>query len=171
MINPDELLFSVDENNNPIEPQPRGVSHAKRIWHRSCHVYIVDTEKQQVLCQKRSKLKDHNAGLWEANTGGHLTAGQTYLEAAISEVSEEIGLKLDESNLKFIKEVKYEAHPEYLGIFLYKWSGDINSLVTEEEEVDELAWFPIDYVIEHILTKPDKAWSHFSYDLDFLKKI
>lgn len=35
MINKDELLFVVDENNNPVEPKPRKKVHTKGYWHRN----------------------------------------------------------------------------------------------------------------------------------------
>lgn len=169
MINPDELLFSVDENNNPIEPQLRSVSHTKRIWHRCCHVYIIDLSKHQVLCQKRSMFKDNNPGLWEPFFGGHLSPGQTYEESAIGEVGEELGLGIQTDNLLFIKEVANEKHPEFIGVFIYKWSGDIATLALEKDEVDEIKWFPIQDVISHVLTNQDKNWTYFGYDLDFLR--
>jgi 8-oxo-dGTP pyrophosphatase MutT (NUDIX family) len=168
MINSKELLFSVDENNKPIEPQPRALSHAKRIWHRTCHVYIIDVRSQQLLCQKRSPLKDNNPGLWEAFVGGHLLAGQTYHQAAAVEVGEEIGLRIKEEDLIFIKEEKNEKHPQYTGVFLYRWSGDVSSLKPEEDEVDRLEWFPVNKVVELTLIHPDAQWTHFGYSLDFL---
>jgi 8-oxo-dGTP diphosphatase len=168
MINPDEILFSVDEDNNPIEPQTRSLSHQQHLWHRCCHVYIVNSEQQLVLCQKRSMLKDNNAGLWEAFTGGHVLAGQSYVENALDEVKEEIGMDIHAEDLQFIKEAKDERHPQYLGIFKYEWAGDITSLKLEQDEVDDLKWFPVQYVIDHVQIKPDEQWTHFSYSLDFL---
>jgi 8-oxo-dGTP pyrophosphatase MutT (NUDIX family) len=169
MINPNELLFSVDENNEPIDPQPRALSHKQRIWHRGCHVYIVDSKRQLVLAQKRSIKKDNNPGLWEAPTGGHLLAGQTYEQGAVAEIGEEIGLSISENDLQFVKVAKNERHPEYIGVFKYEWAGDINWLTLEKEEVDEVKWFPVDYIIRHTHTNPDDQWVHFPYSMEFLQ--
>ncbi len=69
MINKEELIFAVDENNNPIEPISRENAHKNGIWHRISDIWIIN-KKKQVLVQKRSALKDTNPGKWEAFVGG-----------------------------------------------------------------------------------------------------
>lgn len=103
--------------------------------------------------------------------GGHLLAGQTYLQAAVAEVEEEIGLFIHENDLQFIKEEKNERHPQYIGVLAYEWSGDITSLTLEKDEVDEVRWFPVDDIIQHTLTNRDKDWTYFGYSLDFLLSL
>lgn len=72
MINSEELLFCVDDNNNPIEPLPRKFVHANSVWHRVSHIYVVNTQNKQILCQQRSLKKDALPGIQEAYFGGHV---------------------------------------------------------------------------------------------------
>ena len=101
MINKNELLCVVDENDNPLEPKSREETHARRLWHRVAHIWILN--KGSVLCQQRSLLKDKNPGMWESFFGGHLSPNQEYIEGAVKELEEEIGIKVSTDDLNFYK--------------------------------------------------------------------
>jgi isopentenyl-diphosphate delta-isomerase len=49
----------------------------------------------RIFLQKRSMLKDLSPGLWDSSCSGHLDAGEDYDAAAVRELGEEIGVKLD----------------------------------------------------------------------------
>lgn len=170
MINKSELIFVVDSNNNPIEPQERHLAHNRGYWHRVSHIYIVNNKKQ-VLCQRRSLLKDMNPGKWEPFFGGHLAPNQEYLESAVIEVNEELGLAITKNDLHFLTIFKYEAGHEYEGIFYLMWDGDINRLKFEEEEIDQLQWFSIDELQKIIVDQNDSNWSHIGHEKDSLERI
>ena len=65
MIDIQELLFVVDENNQPLKPQLRSSAHKNGLWHRTTGIWVINKSKK-VLCQKRSLKKDLNPGIWEA---------------------------------------------------------------------------------------------------------
>ncbi len=65
MINNKELLFVVDENNQPQQPLPRNVVHKNSLWHRTAAVWVIN-RNGKILCQKRSLKKDVKPGMWEA---------------------------------------------------------------------------------------------------------
>jgi isopentenyl-diphosphate Delta-isomerase len=119
VINKDEMLFVVDKNNNPLEPKPRSEVHSKGYWHRTAHVWILNF-KNQLLCQKRSLLKDSNPGFWEPFFGGHLAPGVEYLDGAIEELNEELGLNIKKDQLKLFKIYKEQGDKpsEFQGVFL-----------------------------------------------------
>jgi isopentenyldiphosphate isomerase len=172
MINPDELLFSVDENNSPIDPQSRALSHQTGIWHRSCHVWIIN-DKQEILCQQRSLLKDSNPGRWEPFFGGHLAPGQEYMTTATSELKEELGLSVNSGQLRFFKEYKYSKGTEFQGIFVLEWDGDLSTLRLEEDEVQTVTWRSIDEVEQLVVREKSEQWTFIGYGselLDWLKK-
>lgn len=100
MIKKDELLFTVDEFNNPVEPMPRNEVHSKGIWHRTTQIWIIN-DRKQILCQRRSLLKDSNPGKWEAFWGGHLAPNQEYVDCALQELREELGISVSKSDLNF----------------------------------------------------------------------
>lgn len=171
MITPDELLFSVDEDNKPIGPQPRRLSHETGIWHRTCHVWIINKEGE-ILCQQRSLLKDSNPGCWEPFFGGHLAPEQKYIDAAIAEVQEELGLRAQPDQLRFFKEYKYTPGTEFQGIFILEWNGSIASLKLEKDEVQQVARKTIDEIKSEVVDKRSKQWTFMGYEdelLNFLR--
>ncbi|HXS15141.1 MAG TPA: NUDIX domain-containing protein, partial [Candidatus Saccharimonadales bacterium] len=85
MIKKDELLFTVDENNLLQEPKPRNEVHANGYWHRTAHIWIFN-DKKEILCQKRSLLKDMNPGKWEPFFGGHMAPQEEYIDNALLEL-------------------------------------------------------------------------------------
>ena len=140
MINSDELLFCVDENNNPIDPKPRSLVHTTGIWHRTSHIWVINNVGK-ILCHRRSLLKDNAPGQWSCFFGGHISYKQTYLESAVSELFEEINLKINKKELEEIFIYKLESGKEFNGVFILRWNGNISDLKPESDEIDKIEWF------------------------------
>lgn len=170
MIIKKELLFTVDESNNPIEPMPRDIVHSQGLWHRTNQIWIIN-DKKQILCQRRSLLKDMNPGKWEALFGGHIKAGQGYVENALEELQEELGIIAAQDDLHFFTIHKSEKHKEFEGIYYLLWNGNISDLYLEEDEVDQVKWFEINELMEVLVMKKDTNWSRFGYEEDLLNKL
>lgn len=169
MINPEELLFVVDESNNPIQPKIRKEVHANGYWHRVSHIWIINSQKQ-ILCQKRSKLKDVNPGKWEAHFGGHVASQEEYIDNAVKETKEEAGIERKKEDMIFVKVFKYARDKEFQGIFYTTWDGDIRSLTLEKEEVERVAWLNIPE-LEKIFKEIDASWVHHGYEKELLGTI
>lgn len=167
MLNKYELLFVVDEHNQPLEPKTRDSVHKDGDWHRVSHVWIFN-HNFDVLCQKRSEKKDKNPGKWEPYFGGHLGPGTDYLEGALTEVSEELSLTLAELTFAFVH--KNISAKEFQGIFYAIWSGQFDNLQLETDEVAEISWIPIEKLLTE-LEKNDPDWVDFGYTLDIRKYI
>lgn len=168
-INKEELLFTVDENNNSVDPRPRGVVHREGLWHRTAHVWIINS-KGEILCQKRSMKKDSKPGLWEARFGGHLAPRADYLETAIVEAEEELGLKINRGDLKSLMVYKSEPDKEFQGEYLLKWDGELSDLIREEEEVDELRWMKIKEV-QKFFQQRDSNWVFSGCEEEILNRL
>jgi isopentenyldiphosphate isomerase len=169
MINADELLFVVDQNNNPTQAKPRKVTHTKHLWHRCSHIWVINS-KNQVLCQRRSRLKDVNPGKWEAHFGGHVKDKEEYIDNALIESKEEIGLDRNKDDMIFFKTYKYDKDNEFQGIFYTYWNGNANNLKLEKEEVDEIKWVNI-IDLQKIFKDKDKQWVYHGYEEDLLNSI
>lgn len=171
MIKNDELLLVVDENNIPIDPKPRHEVHKSGYWHRTSHIWIINTQ-YQILCQKRSLLKDSNPGKWEPFFGGHISPNEEYFDVAIRELNEEIGLKIDrEEDLKLFKIYKNELGKEFQALYFTIWNGDINTLTLEMEEIDQVKWFSIHDISEKLIKNIDPVWSVMGYEKELLAYI
>ena len=79
---------------------PRGEVHRRGLWHRSSHLWLTDTSR--LLLQKRHPDKETDPGRWDIAVAGHLSAGQTPLEALVREAFEELGLRLEPRALEFL---------------------------------------------------------------------
>jgi isopentenyldiphosphate isomerase len=167
MINASELLFVVDENDNPLVPLPRKDVRANGHWCRCVHVWIIN-DKQELLCQKRSELKDLDPGNWETFVGGHVGAGDEYTVSAIREVYEETGIMMEQEKLKLVKLYKDPTNRQFRGIYYYKWNGSLDEVVKEEDEVAEVAWLHVDQVHKHLVTDKHPGWYRPGYEEEIL---
>lgn len=170
MIIKDELLLTVDDSNNPIEPRSRNEVHAKGYWHRTTHIWVMNS-KQQILCQKRSLLKDTNPGKWESFFGGHLMPGQDYLEGTIKELKEELGINLQKDKFHFFQIHKCISDKEFQGIYYIKWDETTDNLILEKEEIDQVKWFSISELIEILIKRKNKKWTLWEYQDKLLHKL
>jgi isopentenyldiphosphate isomerase len=166
MIIPQELIFAVDELDNPISPVARDEAHKKGIWHRISHVWIINSNKE-LLCQKRSQNKDTNPGKWEAFFGGHVGAGESYVHAAIKETQEETGLLFTPEQLHYVTTAKSEHMPHFQAAF-YAVIADNASINFEKEEVEKVQWIPIAEITNMLFDTNDPDWVHVAYEANIL---
>lgn len=94
----DELLVVVDDDDRVMNHVRRAECHADpELVHRSVHVVVECGGR--LLLQRRGFEKDKSAGQWDSACSGHVRPGETYREAAIRELEEELGIR---SEPKFI---------------------------------------------------------------------
>ena len=97
-----EFLDVVDENGNPTgEVVSREKAHREGIPHRTSHVWIVRIKggRLQILLQKRSDDKDSYPGCYDISSAGHIPAGKDFVESALRELYEELGVKAQPKDL------------------------------------------------------------------------
>lgn len=134
----------------------RSIVHEMGSWHKTSHVWIVrKTDKgKDILLQKRSHNKDSYPGCYDISSAGHIPAGIDYLESALRELREELGIQALPEELKNIgvqitvsDSVFYDKpfhNREYSRVYVYDGSNlDIDSLSIQKEEVESVMW--IDY--------------------------
>lgn len=168
MINNQELLFIVDENNQPQKPQLRSVAHKNGLWHRTSGVWVIN-HKKQILCHKRSLKKDIRPGAWEAFFGGHLAPNEDYKQNAASELSEELGIKVNENNLISYKVLKSDkpTHKEFQHIFALILDEN-QKFQFEKVEIEQLSWKDIKEVENILVNKKDDGWVQKPWDKEVL---
>lgn len=93
--NQNEILDIVDKNDKVIGQARRKEVHKdKRLIHRSIGVAIFN-RRGEIFLQQRSKTKDTDPLLWTISCSGHLKKGDDYFVAAIRELQEELGIKVE----------------------------------------------------------------------------
>ena len=88
----EEMFDVVDETDRVLRAEPRRIVHVNNLLHRAVHMLLFNTPGEFLL-QKRSIWKDRNPGLWDSSAAGHVDSGESYLEAARRELSEELGIE------------------------------------------------------------------------------
>lgn len=133
----EELLDVVDENDLVIEVKTRGEIHARALMHRAVHI-LVFNRVGDLFIQKRSMSKDENPGLWDSSAAGHVDSGEAYLDCALREINEELGIVVaGELQLLFKLPASPATGHEHSVIYRCNYDGP---LVLQKEEIDEGQW-------------------------------
>lgn len=96
-----------------------------------------------VLTRRARTLRSHG-GQW-ALPGGRCDPGETVAQAALREVSEEIGLFLDESAVLGVLD-DYPTRSGYLMTPVVVWAGDPGAIVPNPAEVASVHYIPLAHV-------------------------
>ena len=143
-----EYLDICDSDGNLIgERKSKKEVHEKGLWHRSVHIWIINS-KGEVLLQKRSPFVDNHPNEWDISSAGHVSAGEDDMTSALREVEEEIGLRLTPKNIEQIGTVKQMAKREgYINneinpVYIVKMDLDPNKIKKQYEEVSEVKFMP-----------------------------
>lgn len=169
MINDSELLYVVDEKNNPLPSKQRYEVHEKGDWHRCSQVYIVNSHRQ-ILCQKRASTLDMYPGMWDPKFGGHLRPHEEYVDNALIELKEELGFRKEKEDLHFFEVYKSEKDKEFQAVYSTKWDGKLENIHLEKAEVDHVEWKDISE-LERIFKSHDPHWIQAGYELRLLSQL
>lgn len=87
-----EYFDIVDIAGNIIGKASRKECHSNpNLLHRVSHILVFNSQNKLYL-QKRSIHKDIQPGKWDTSVGGHLNLGESFEQAAIRELNEELGI-------------------------------------------------------------------------------
>lgn len=162
------------------EKMGRKEIHDQGIWHRCVHIWVLNS-KGELLIQKRASQLDNFGGLWDISAAGHVSAGETKEEAAIKELSEELGLIIPFEEFIFIDEIKVSLPNTHVSgiknhfdaIYLIKKDLDPAKLVLQEEEVEQVMFIPWRELKERV-DKRDRTltsrWKEYDLLFDYLEK-
>jgi isopentenyl-diphosphate delta-isomerase len=91
-MNMDELLDIVNDEDIVIDQQMRPVVHQLGLQHRGVHVFLF-TRDGKMLVQKRSADRAASPSAFDCSVSEHVKAGESYLEAAVRGMKEEMGVE------------------------------------------------------------------------------
>lgn len=136
--NQSELFYLVDANDKIKGHVSRRDAHTnKNNIHRAVGIFVLN-EKKQMLMQERSRKKDMDPGKWSYAVGGHVTVGQTYRQAAIREVEEELGIK---THIRMITRtlIKMKKETEFTGLFEINIPST-TQITIDKDEITQIEW-------------------------------
>lgn len=174
-----EYLDVVDENNVKTgESLPKDEVHEKGLWYREV-IGIVINKKNQILLQKRAPNKKDKANMWEMCCG-HVSSGEEPQNSLIRELQEEIGLKVNENELHFLRIEKFSEsnkdnsryHNVFSYIFFVKTNKKIEDFVIQEEEVSEIKYEIFENIKDMYINKTGNlAFDDVEYIVDLFSQI
>ena len=156
--------------------------HSSGALHGTSHVWLIREKKGgscDVLLQKRAKDKDAYPGCFDISSAGHIPAGQDYLESAIRELYEELGIRAGEEELIFIgmhsafcREIfhgKPFLNNEVSKVYIYKEEIRDEDIRIQEEELESVLWMDLEECLKEVLAKNPK-FCVFADELLMIKK-
>lgn len=140
-------IIVVDSNND----NPRAVTYEEAneqgLMKRASRVFVVN-ETKKVLIQRRSKHISKPL-LLDNSAAGHVDEGEVYIDAAIRELYEELGLSVAGSefiHLPIVKETSFFSQN-----YLLRVSDDVQ-ITIDPYETEAIFWYSkeqVDHLVKH----------------------
>lgn len=146
-----EIFDVVDFEDQVVGTATRAEVHAQRLTHRAVHVFVFN-KRGDLLLQKRSRLKDMCPGLWDSSVSGHLDSGESYENAAVRELGEEMGIT-SETIPEEIAKITPGVNTGWEHVKLYQLRYD-GTLRHPSAEIDAVMWFPLTELSQWINSYP-----------------
>ena len=125
----------------------RGDDIPKNLYHLVVHVCIFNAQNQ-MLIQQRQTFKKGWPNMWDITVGGSAMIGENSRQAAMREVAEELGLKIDlEKTPPVITKYFSEGFDD---IYIIEKEIDISDLKLQYEEVQAVKWAGIEEILDMI---------------------
>ena len=130
------------------------------------NLYQLQEGGVEVLLQKRSREKDAYPGCYDISSAGHIHTGDDYLESALRELEEELGIVAMPEDLRLIgfHEGKIEdffwgeafKDHEISAVYLYEKPINSEELTLQKEEVDYVKYMSVDEFVEYFCKAMEK---------------
>ena len=150
--NMEEFLVKVNSKDKIIGKVSRKIAHQNnKIIHKAVGLVVFD-KKGRMLMQKRSKTKDLYPGIWTVSVSGHVGVGEKEEKAILREAKEEIGLQLNQKDIKFLSKdlIKSVKETELMVHFYVIYEGPFKF---NKQEIEKLAWFSSKEILEKMKDK------------------
>ena len=158
----DELIDIIDENGRELGiTKMKSEAHRDGDWHKAAHLWIVVGDK--VMMQKRSASKEFFPERFDVGCAGHVDAGESYEQALLREVEEELGVTIDEKDIVFFEKRKLISKSakddltsnELIKVFFLKFDGTLEDMDFNKDEISELRLFGVSELRHLVKTKPE----------------
>ena len=159
-----------NDSDEPIGEASLQEIHDQGLLHRVTLVVLRDPDGK-ILLQRRGPNVATNANRWDVSAAGHVDAGEHYQEAAVRELSEELGV----DNVELSELAYYRTYAVLKGkklnrfIKIYTATVPANTRFSiNPEEVTEVKWFDPNELKVLVSKNPEKFNNDFE---DVLGKV
>jgi len=144
----DELLDIVNNKDIVIRQEMRSITHQLGLQHRGVHVFLFAPDGK-MLVQKRSKDRAQSPSMLDCSISEHVKAGESYYNAAVRGMKEEMGVEGIEINPLVKFRMNYGINDNEIST-LYKGMVDPNKVKFDPVEIEEVFFFSLDELSEMI---------------------
>jgi len=121
---------------------------------RTASLWITNSAGDVLLAQRKFSKKV-DPGKWSEAVGGTVEGNESYLTTVIREAAEELGLnniKIQPGPKQYIS-TSYKCFVQWYTIIL---DIPIFEFVIQDDEVEQIAWVPVEQLRSELKTNPDK---------------
>jgi isopentenyldiphosphate isomerase len=163
-----EIFDVVNFSDQVLRSEDRIEVHKENLLHRAVHIMVSRSSSQWIL-QKRAGCKDVDPFLWTSSCSGHVDSGEQYIDAAVRECEEELGMYVEKESLIEIFRASpcEETGNEFVRFYLLKYSKEIK---VNADEILEVADYSIEQIEQLTQAKPELFSGSFIHLFPFVKK-
>lgn len=140
----DELLDIVNDKDEVTGQAMRSTVHQQGLQHRGVHVFLFN-EQGEMLIQKRSADRANSPSLLDCSVSEHVKAGESYLEAALRGLKEEMGVAGIEIQLLGKIQMEYGPNDNEISQ-IYVGKVDPKQVQFDPEEISEIKFMSLDEI-------------------------
>jgi len=144
----DELLDIVNDEDIVTGQEMRSTVHELGLQHRGVHVFLY-SEAGKMLIQKRSADRASSPSMLDCSISEHVKAGESYLDAAIRGMKEELGVTGIEIHPLVTFRMNYGFNDNEIST-LYEGVIDPDKVIFDPVEIEEVGYYSISELKEMI---------------------
>jgi len=144
----DELLDIVNDEDIVTEQQMRSTVHELGLQHRGVHVFLF-TQDGKLLVQKRSADRTASPSMLDCSISEHVKAGESYFDAALRGMKEEMGVGGIEIKPLVKFRMSYGVNDNEISI-LYEGVVDPDKVIFDPVEIEEVHYYSVDQLQEMV---------------------
>lgn len=165
---PDELLDIVNDEDIVTGQQPRSAVHQLGLWHRGVHVFLF-TSDGRMLIQKRSADRAASPSMLDCSVSEHVKAGESYLDAAMRGMKEEMGVTGIEIKPLVTFKMNYGINDNEISR-LYEGIVDPEKVEFDPVEIEKIGYFSMSEIQEMMQVGKEKFCGWFIEILNWYLK-
>jgi isopentenyl-diphosphate delta-isomerase len=152
----DEIIETVTETNEVIGQEKRSIVHRSGQWHRGVHVFLFDNSGK-LLVQQRSRKRAQFPSTFDCSVSEHLKPNESYLDAAIRGMQEELGI--GPLHLRRLTQFRMTYGPgDNMISELYEGTVDPTIVTMDPEEIERIDHFTVTELVT-LLENHEQAFS------------
>jgi len=169
----EEILPVVNKKNIFIKRAKRSVIHKKGLFHQAVNILVVNSQKE-IFLQQRSRKKSICPLLWDISASEHLKVGETYHQACLRGLKEELKII---TRIKIIRNTHLQKNTyfhnkiqdyEYVKLFAALYDKEI---FINKEEVETGKFFTVENLEKKLKTDRKSFTPWFLEEWEYFKKV